>query len=798
MATLLRDIRYAVRVLARSPAFTLTVVVTLALAIGANSAVFSAINTVLLRPLTFPEADRLVAVTESREGAPASNTAPVRIEQWNERNATFEAITGYYTEDVSETSGELPERFRLARVAPRFFDVWGVEPALGRGFTAAENDEGAPAVAVISHRYWQTRLRSDPNVLDRRIRLGEEAYAIVGVMSASFEFPDSDVDIWVPRVYFPYVMSRNNLWYRGYGRLKRGVSAEQAHADLARVQAALGEEYPDTDRDVGVAVVPLKETTVGSVRGSLWLLFGAVSVLLLIASTNIAALLLSRAARREQEISIRLSLGASRRSLAVAMLTETAVLALFGAALGLVVAAGAAAAFRAFAPRFPRVEEIAIDGRILLYTLVSILVVTLLCGLVPALRGARGSLNGLMAEARRTQVSTRHSVQWLFVGIQVALSVVLLAGAGLLIRSFEALSRVEPGFEPGHVLSFRVSGSYADFGPLAARVDAVLAELGALPGIETAAVSSPVPGVVNDGSGFQFGIAEWEVPDGRVDTESRVLSRYRVVSPSYFATMRIPVGDGELCALPPAGGANQIMVNRTFATRYFPGVSPVGRRLRQIGGEGSYRIAGVIGDAREYALDRRPEAVVYDCRTAYATPALSFLVRTRGDPLEAVPAVRTTLKALAPLRAVYDVVPLAERMGGEYAQDRLRTILLSLFALTALALACLGVYGTLSYIVSLRRREVGLRVALGALQRRIVAQFLLKAMRVVGTACFVGLALSFVLTRGLSGMLYGVAPWDPFTLASVVAIVLAVAGLAAWLPALRAARIDPMRALREE
>jgi hypothetical protein len=344
-------------------------------------------------------------------------------------------------------------------------------------------------------------------------------------------------------------------------------------------------------------------------------------------------------------------------------------------------------------------------------------------------------------------------------------------------------------------LSFRVSGSYEDFEGLAARVEVILDELGALPGVEAAATSAPVPGVLDDGSGFQFSTAEYEL-EGRPATESRVLADFRVASPSYFAAMQIPLLAGDLCRVRPADAPNQVMVNRTFATRYLAAAPAVRRRLRT-GNGFEYRVAGVVGDAREYGLDREPTPTVYACRVVYANPALAFLVRTRGDPLGLTPAVRAKLKELEPLRAVFEVAPLTERIGEEYTQDR-PTILLGLFAATALALACLGIYGTLSYVVSLRRREVGLRVALGALSVNIVAQFLGKALRVVAIACAVGLVLTFAFTRALSSMLFGVSPFDPATLSAVVSVVVGAAVLAAILPAARAARIDPMQALREE
>lgn len=795
METLLRNVRYAIRVLARAPTFTLTVVLTLALGIGANAAVFSAIDTVLLQPLTFPNADRLVLLTETRDGVPIGNTAPVRIEEWNEASTTFEAITGYYTEDVSETSGDLPERYRMARVAPRFLGVWGTEPEIGRGFTPAENDEGAPPVVLISHRYWVTRLDSDPDVLQRQLRLGDQTFSIIGVMPESFDFPDSDVDIWTPQIYFPFVLNRNNPWYSAYGRLRPGVTVEEARSDLALIQNRLAEEFPETDRDVGIHLEPLKETTVGSIRASLWLLYGAVTVLLLIASTNVAALLLSRAARRNRETSVRLALGASQRSVLGQVLTETAVLTVAGAALGLLMATATVTTFRGLAPGFPRIQEIGLDGRTLIYTFVGLAAVTMLCGLLPAVRSTRATLS-TVRETQRSQVSDRHALQWSFVGVQVALSVVLLAGSGLLIRSFLELSRVDPGFDADGVLSFRVSGSYEDFDDLANRVESILAELQGLPGVESTAISAPVPGVLDDGSGFQFELAELQM-EGRDSEEPRMLAEVRVVSPSYFGTMHIPLVSGRLCRPPvDENTPPEVMVNSVFVRRYLER-SPVGRQMRGAVGN-VVTVSGVVGNAREFAMDREPTPTLYACRTAYANPALAFLVRTGGEPTAITRAVRARIKELAPLRAVYDVAPLANRIGNEYQQHRLRTAALSLFAITALSLACLGVYGTLSYVVSLRRREIGLRVALGALKGNVVAQFLWMAFRVIVLACAVGVLLSIGFSRLLSGMLFGVSPFDLLTVIGVVALVTTVALLAALLPASRASRIAPMQVLRED
>lgn len=792
-----RNVGYALRVLGRTPGLTLTVVVTLALGIGASSAVFTTVNAVLLEPLPFPDADRLVSVRQTRERATVANVAPIRLEEWNERNTTFEALMGYTTQDAADTTADVPESIRVAGVSPRLIEVWGIEPILGRRFVAADHEAGAASVALIGESLWERRFNRNPNVIGRIIGAGDETAEIVGVMPESFAFPDADVEVWAATTYEPFVLGRNNAWFTSFGRLKPGVTVEQAQADLRRVQAALAEQYPNTDGALGVDVVALQTATVGRVRGSLWLLFGAVSVLLLIACTNIASLLLARGAERQPQLAVRLALGASKASLVTQMLAETAILAVAGAGLGLLVAEGVTLGFRALAPNFPRLDDIAVSFTTLLFTGALVVAVTLLCGLAPAIQNARAMNARMILETSRAQVSRRHSLHWTFIGVQVALSVALLAGAGLLIRSFHQLSRVDVGFDSANVLTFRITGSFAEsFESRVQGVERMLEELAALPGVEGTAASSPVPGVRNDGSGFQFGAGEWLLADGS-DPDVRRIAEQRVVSPSYFATMAIPMLAGEPCRRQSADVIPELVVSQLFASRYLSGRAPVGLVLQTPGGS-QQRIVGVAGNAREFGLDREPVPTTYNCGTAVAYPPLALLVRTTNDPMTMVNAVRRRLAELEPQRSIYDVVPLAQRIGNEYSADRLRTAVTALFAGAALLLVSLGVYGTLSYVVSLRRREIGLRVALGAVRSGITSHYLRKAMKVVAIACVAGLALAFGVARGLATMLYGISPTDPATLTSVVVIVLIVAGAAAVVPAVRASRVDPMTALREE
>jgi putative ABC transport system permease protein len=789
--TLLRNVRQAVRALTHAPGFSVTVVLTLALGIGANSAVFSAMDAVLLQPLPFREPDRLMSLRQSIEGMGESTGSAARIVDWSRFSTTFQAITGHVMEDVSDTTGNEPERVQRATVLPRFLEVWGVDPLLGRGFTDAEHRLGGPAAILISERYWRRRFGADPQVAGKSVRMGERTYPIVGVLPASFMFPERDADWWVPQwIDAPWVLAREFRGHAAIGRLEPGITLAQARADLVAVQRRLAEQYPKTDRDLRPVIAPLKETYVANVRHSLWLVFGAVSVLLLIACTNIASLLLARATRREQEIAVRYSLGASRAAVIAQLFTESAVLAFAGAGAGLLVAVGASSAFRLLAPDIPRLDDAALNTRVLLYTMASAVIVALLCGLMPALRGARGA--AVLAGNGRTQVSARHSLQWLLVGVQMTLAVTLLTGAGLLVRSFDKLSRVDPGFDASRLLTFRVSASFGeerDYTRTVQRINRALDALSALPGVEAAATTlslSGLPGQVQ---------LEFTVVEGRGASDAPMIADARLVSPEYFEAMRIPLLAGEHCRpTTTAEGTTEVLVNRSFVDRFLAGRTAVGLHFAATT---PLRIVGIVADARESGLDHDPVPTVYSCFSA-GTPSPWFVVRTSGEPAALAADVRRTINRLEPLRSVYDIATLEERIGNAHAQNRLRTLALVLFAGTALSLACLGVYGTLSYIVSLRRREIGLRLALGAARAGIVRQFLAQGLRIAAVACLCGLALSIAFTRLLSGMLYGVTRFDPATLSSVVSVVLTVATLASLLPAARAAFMHPMRALREE
>jgi putative ABC transport system permease protein len=784
------------RFLRKSTAFSAAVILTLALAIGANSAVFSAINAVVLRPLPYPNGDQLAVLYQhDAKGRDANHfVAPVRLEDWNRMNTTFQAISGYYLDDLSETSGSLPEKVTEALVAPRFLQVMGVSPVLGRAFTPAEEHWGGPDAVLISYGFWQRRFNGDPSALGKKLQAGTLSYSIVGIMPPSFQFPNRDVDLWAPSAPdAPFAVRRDATWFTVIGRLKPGVTLQEGTADLATVQSRLGKQFPKPDGELVVQTETLKETIVGGVRRSLFLVYGSVTLLLLIACSNIAALLLARTAEREHEISIRYSLGASRMSIVVQLLSEVLALSLLGSLAGLLVAAGASHAFHLLAKTLPRAEEITLDWRVAAYSLAAAVATTILCGLFPALRGTRRGLAHALAAGGRTQVSTRKPLQWALVMVQVTLAVTLLIGAGLLLRSLQAIARVDPGFDPSHVLTFQVSGSWGETSDMKAvvqRIDRTLAGLRSLPGVSDVATSAMLPGI---SSLYQV---EFKI-DGNLQPGHPILADSRYVSAGYFGAMQIPLLVGEACR---QASTSDVEVNRAFANKYMSNTSPVGHQLMAAAHndfQPQGMIRGIVGDAREEGLNVDPVPTVYTCFNA-PNPFPNYLVRTQGDPMAMAETIRRRIHELEPSRSVYGISSLQEHLDDASIENRLRTTLLSLFAATAVALACIGLYGTLSYLGRQRQREVGVRLALGAVRSQIVMRFLFQGLRAAAIGCLAGLALGLGLSRFLAEMLYGVTALDPTTYASAVCLILLVAALASMAPAVRAASVDPIKVLRED
>jgi putative ABC transport system permease protein len=789
------------RSLLKRPVFFLAVVFTLTLGIGANSAIFSVVDAVLLKPLPYPNGDRLMTLFDSnlRNKRTHDNPAPVQIEDWNRMSQSFTAISGAYTENIAETSGELPEMLVSARVAPRFFSVLGTPPLVGRTFSPEEDLFNGPNAAVLSERLWRRRFGADPGVAGKGLRVGNYTYPIIGVMPDSVRFPAPDVDFWVPAKLPPFVMrARDARWEAALGRLKEGSTMRSAQADLAAVQARLAAQFPATDANWSPVVEPLKESTVGGVRRSLWILFGAVSFVLLITCANVACLLLAQAHRREREIAVRFSLGARRGQVIRGLLMEALCLAIPGCLLGLAVSFAATGAFRRAAAILPRADEIHLDWRIVVFTLSLSLLTAVLFGLIPAVRSTRAEVAGMWARTARSQIRGRHGIQRFLVSAQVALAIVLLVGSGLLIRSLARLGQVSLGFDPEHVLAFRISASYGETNnrpQLAQRLNRTLDTLQTIPGVTSAALfSGSLPG------GGQPYLSQFNIAGQDTETEGKkVFADEEVVTPDFFRLLEIPILSGNTCRinLDPKAQATAL-VSRSFADRYFPGQSAIGHYVSEAAYPAPIRIVGVASDVRQHGYAHDPQPTVYWCGAAFFNPGPDFLLKTAGDPLRLSEAVRLRIHAMDPNRAVYDVQRLSDYVSSTLTERRYQMMLLSSFAAMALLLAAIGLYGVTSFLVSLRTREIGLRAALGATPARIFAQILREGALMTAIGLAFGLAVALALTRYIASFLFGVAPTDPVTFVAVPLMLACVSAIALWLPANRATNIDPMEALRQE
>jgi putative ABC transport system permease protein len=787
----------AIRALRHRRGVAITVVLTLTLGIGANSAIFSAVDAVLLKPLPYPEADRLVVIFEQNLGQKRATqlVAPVRIEEWNRANRSFVALAGTYFENMTDTTGALPERVAAIRTSPRFFTVMGVAPALGRTSTAAEETLGGPAVVVISDGFWRSRFNGDLSVIGKSLILSGASRTIIGVMPPSFQHPTANTDAWVPaQMPAMLLQARQARFFFAVGRLKPGVTLEQAQADLTAIQARLGEQFPETDAGWGASLSLLKEQQVGGVRRSLWLLAGAVALVLLAACGNVACLLLAEAARREHEVAVRFAIGASRSTVVGQLLTEGLLLALIGSGLGLVVAQWGTALLRQAATTLPRVQDIRVDLRLVAFTMVLGLLTTLLFAIAPALQVTRADPVRALGRGGRGHAGGRHLVQRILVAAQVSLAIVLLVGAGLLIRSFARLQATSPGFDPAGVQIFRMTASWSErLEAVVARHRGTVARLEAIPGVEAAATSQMPP------AGIDIPPAEFHIV-GR-NTDEKTFARGRAVSSGYFRTLHIPMLQGETCnPQQTAVLQSEALVTHAFADQFFPGGDPIGHSLSIPNGSpgSSARIVGVVGDVREDGVMRPADPLIYWCGYSGYWPDPFFLVRLTPGRQASLAEIRAALHEIEPRRAVYAVRTLSEMLSASTSQQWLNTLLLTLFAVTALALAAMGLYGVMSQLVAVRRREIGVRMALGARAGQILRSVVLQAATVTGAGIAAGLVGAFVLARLMTTLVFDIPPADPLTFVTVPALLAVVALGAALIPARRAAAVDPMRALRDD
>jgi predicted permease len=810
MDTLLQDARYALRALRRNPAFTAVAVLTLAVAIGANTAIFSVLNAVLLTPLPFPEPDRLVMVWEwsHRSGNRRNVVAPYNYLDWRRDSRSFAELAAYADVRANLTGLDQPEEVAVGYVTANLFPLLGLQPLRGRAFTADEDRPGAPRVAVLSFELWQRRFGGSPAVVGQTIALNGTPFEVVGVMPRafslglprSFQRPGQMTELWTPLRLDPAAdyRGRTGRYLVTFGRLNPGVSAGQAEADVQTIAARLAGAHARTNTGWSATVVPLTEQIVGGARRSILVLAGVVAFVLLIACANVANLQLVRAAARRRELAVRSALGAARGRLVRQLLTESVVLALAGGAAGLLLAfwAGEALA-RLGATSVPRLAEVALDGRTLAFTSGLAVLTGLLFGLVPAVQVARGELQeGLKEGARGSAGGSR--TRTALVASQVAIAMVLLVGAGLLLRSFARLQAVDPGFNPDGVMTARLNlpgRAYDTPEKQVAFFQQLLERVRALPGVQSASAISFLP-FAGLGSRTSFRIEGRPVPAAGQFPSTDV----RAAMPDYWRTLGIPLVAGEaLDARDIAGAPRRVVINEAFARAHFPGENPVGKFVIMPWGEDLRgEIVGVAADTRQFGYDVEPYPMIYWAMPQFPLSFMSLAVRTAGEPDAVVPSLRAAVRSLDADLPLADVRPLGDFLGESVAQRRFTMALTATFAAVALLLAAVGLYGVLAYGVAQRTREIGVRVALGAARRAVIGLVIREGMMVVVAGIASGALLAVALTRVMTTLLYGVGPLDPVTYVAVAAVLGAVALLASWLPARRAARVDPMAALRNE
>jgi predicted permease len=801
---MLADLKYAWRTIRRSPGFALAVVLTLALGIGANSAIFSVVHAVLLRPLPFGEPDRLVRLYGRYPEVGRTGTSLPDFQDWRAQSHSFAQMAARYNAAFVLTGEGEPERVIADRVTANFLGTFGVRPALGRSFLPEEEQVGGDdRVVILDYGYWQRRFAGDPRIVGRQIQLSGQPFQVVGIAPKDFRIA-RDVDLYAP-ARADTTMPRRAEFLDVYARLKPGVTVQQADADLAAVLRHLAEEYPATNATIRSEVVGLQDDMVQGVRPALLAFMGAVALVLLIACANVANLLLARAATRDREVAVRVALGAGRARLMRQLLTESVVLAIIGGALGLAMATWAVAAVRGTDVRFlPRQGEISIDGTIVAFTLVLSVVTGLLFGLAPAIRLSRGSLHATLREgARGATGGSLARVRGALVLGEVAVALMLLVGAGLLIRSFDKLTKVDLGFEPSQVLTYSVTFPSAKFGDrdqAAPLYDALLERAKALPGVQQAALSADLP--MGGASYLSFSI------QGRPDRPERPGAAPEdmqpfAVSPDYFATMHIPLKRGRLITAADRAGATPVaVISEEAARRFFAdGRDPIGSRItfgNPSDSSGWMTIVGVVGNIAQEGVTAKPYAQLYQSIDQSPTRVVYVSLRSDRDPLLLASSVRGTVRAVDPDLLVNDIQTLEDRVSQNIARPRLSVLLIGAFSAIALLLAAIGIYGVMAYTVAQRTREIGVRMALGADPHEVKQLVVRQGMRPALIGVAVGLVAAFAATRLIASLLYGVSAVDPLTFVLVPLFLIAVALLATYLPARRATRVPPTVALQAE
>jgi putative ABC transport system permease protein len=812
METLLQDLRYALRMLAKRPGFTAVAVLTLAVGIGANTAIFSVVNAVLLRPLPYEEPERLVVVWDNflNMGLPQISVSVPEFEDYRTRNQSFTGMAAWAMTTGNLTEAGEPEQVRVAFVTTDFFSVLGVNPVKGRGFIPEEGQDGNDNVAVLSHGLWQRRFGSDPDVVGKTLRLNGEVVSIVGVAPPGFRFP-RELDLWAPIAVTtggPNAPSRGSRFLSVFARLKPGVSLEQARSDMAGLGSALMGEYPNnypTDSGWTVTVVPLHEQVVGDTRPALLVLLAAVGFVLLIACANVANLLLVRAASRSKEVAVRLALGASRVRLVRLLLTESVLLALAGGLLGLAVAVWGVDMIAAASPAgIPRIDEVGADARVFLFTLGVSVATGVLFGLAPALQTTRPDLLESLKEGDRgsTESFKRNRVRNGLVVTEVALSLVLLVGAGLLIKSFVRVWNVDAGFDPENVLTAQLSlpqMKYTEKQQATLFYQQLVERMQALPGVQAAAVATLLPMTGN--SSGTVTLEGKPVPQtGGLEADQRG------VSPDYFRAMGVRILRGRGFTAQDVEGAQPVcVVDEKMALEQYPGEDPIGRQIK-IGGSQSQlpwmTIVGVASHLKNQGLEEEGRVQLYIplFQPPFQGPVRNtyLVAKTATDPEAVAGAMRATVASLDRDLPIANVRAMEDVLWDSVATRRLAMSLLGLFAAVALLLAAVGLYGVLAYSVARRTHEIGIRMALGARPGDVLRLVVGQGLVLIAIGVAVGLGASLLVARAMSDLLFGVSAADPLTLVGTPVLLLLVALAACYVPARRAARVDPMIALRYE
>jgi putative ABC transport system permease protein len=804
MQTLCQDLRYGARMLMKNPGFTLIAVLTLALGISANTAIFSVVNGVLLRRLPYADPDRLVMIWEDPGGNPRNFVNPRNFADWSEQNQSFEQVAAINVGNVNLTGRGEPERLINASVSASFFSILRVNAAHGRVFLPEEDKPGAAGVAVISHGLWVRGFGADPGLIGQSIELNGERVTVLGVMPANFRFP-SAAEIWRPLVFTPAQLDNNNRgshFLSVVGRLKPGVTVHQAQAEMETIYNRLRQQYPGALTNWVPRVASLLEDTVGSVRQSLLILLGAVGFVLLIACSNIANLTLARAVARQREVAIRAALGADRVRLFRQLLTESLLLSLLGAGLGLLLSWWLVELIVSLNPgNIPRLDEISLDGRVLAFTLLLSLGSGLIFGLAPALSISKIDLNEALKDASKASVSGHQSnLRRAFVIAEIALSLALLVGAGLMVKSFVRLGRVELGFNPENVLTMRValpSNRYVEPPRQTAFYQQVVERVRALPGAQAASLISDPP--VSGSTGLwqnTFHIEGKPLPP----PGERHSASLRWITPDYFKTMEIRLRRGRtLTEADVDGGPRVAVIDEAMARQFFPNEDPIGKRIVIYWRDRIAReIVGVVGNVRQASLDKDTGPHMYI--PYYQTPLnyATLLVRTNADPLKLASAVKSQVLAVDRDQPVYAVQTMERIIDDSVAERRFQMLLLGIFAGAALALAGVGIYGVISYAVTERTREIGIRLALGAQAGDVLRLIIGQGIKLISIGVAIGLLASFGLTRLMKNLLYDVTATDPTTFLLIPLLLAVVALLACYIPARRATKVDPLLALRHE